>query len=64
MSRIVIFHEKASTHEEEYLARLAPDEFTSVSNPRLSNLDFDTVAEAYEFAAEFPGLQHWRVGVR
>lgn len=64
MNRIVIFHENASTHREDYLARVGPEEFTSVSDPILSNLDFETVAEAYEFASNFHILQHWRVGIR
>jgi hypothetical protein len=64
MSRIVIFRENSSTHEEEYLARADKNTFVSVENPGESNLDFETRREAYEFARSFESLQHWRVGVR
>lgn len=64
MSRIVIFRENASSHEEEFLARADKTTFVSVENPAESNLDFETRAEAYEFCSHFESLQHWRVGVR
>jgi hypothetical protein len=64
MSRIVIYRENSSSHEEEYLARATNDSFCSVSKPEDSNLEFLTCGEAYEFAKEYPNLQHWRVGER
>ena len=64
MSRIVLFHNTLSTREEEYLFRLPNGEFTAVKDPDRSNLEFETKAEAYEFASHFPRLQYWRVGVR
>jgi hypothetical protein len=64
MSRIVIFRENSSSHEEEFLARADKQTFVSVPNPGESNLDFETRAEAYEFCRSFETLQHWRVGVR
>lgn len=64
MSRIVIYRENSGSHEEEYLARADKQTFVSVENPAESNLDFETRAEAYEFAKSFEALQHWRVGVR
>jgi hypothetical protein len=62
--KIVIYRENSSSHEEEYLARATNDSFCSVSKPEDSNLEFETNAEAYEFAEEYPQLQYWRVGVR
>jgi hypothetical protein len=62
--RHVIFRENSSSHEEEYLARADTNAFASVSKPSETNLTFDSAAEAYEFAAEYPQLQHWRVGAR
>jgi len=64
MSKVVIFRETPGSHEEEYLARASKTEFVSVENPGESNLDFETRAEAYEFAKSFTSLEHWRVGVR
>lgn len=64
MSKVVIFREDSSKHAEEYLARVDNNTFTSVDKPTNSNLDFETVGEAYDFAAEFPQLQYWKVGVR
>lgn len=63
MSRIVIYRENSSSHEEEYLSRPG-GVFVAVKRLTDSNLDFESRAEAYEFASEFPRLQHWRVGVR
>lgn len=64
MSKVVIYRENASSHEEEYLARADKTTFVSVENPAESNLDFESRAEAYEFCRSFDSLQHWRVGVR
>lgn len=64
MSKVVIFREIPGTHEEEYLARASKTDFVSVENPGESNLDFESCAEAYDFAKSFESLQFWRVGVR
>lgn len=64
MSKIVIFRDNSSSHEEEYLARATNDSFCSVETPSDSNLEFETRAEAYEFCKSYPALQHWRVGIR
>lgn len=63
MSRIVIYRENSSSHEEEYLSR-PHGIFQAVKKPIDSNLEFESRAEAYEFANEFAQLQHWRVGER
>lgn len=64
MTRIVIFRDNSSSHDEEYLARATNTDFCSVKKPGDSNLEFETQAEAYEFCEEYPQLQYWRVGVR
>lgn len=64
MTRIVIYRENSSSHEEEYLARATNNSFCSVAKPSDSNLEFDTAAEAYELCASYPSLQYWRVGTR
>lgn len=65
----VLFRENSSSHEEEYLARGVDsagndNTFCTTDFPEATNLKFDTAAEGYAFAAEFPQLQHWRVGQR
>lgn len=65
--RYVLFRENSSSHEEEYLARDGIPEsntFCSVGAVDDTSLQFDTAAEGYEFAAEYPNLQYWRVGSR
>jgi hypothetical protein len=62
--RYVLFRENSSSHEEEYLARADHNSFVSVEEPAETNLQFDTAAEGYEFAKNFPQLQYWRVGQR
>lgn len=69
--RYVLFRENSSSHEEEYLARANGEDsgifwcaFCVVSDPALTNLQFESAAEAYEFAGEYHNLQHWRVGLR
>lgn len=65
--RYVLFRDNSSSHEEEYLARDGipkSNTFCSVKNIDDTSLQFDTAAEAYEFAKSYNTLQHWRVGSR
>lgn len=62
--RYVFFRDNSSSHKEVYLTRLPKGGFDCVAEPSLTNLVFDTAAEAYEFAKPHPTLQSWHVGRR